>query len=516
MTAWTAGYAADIEYQTSFIREQSPSWLYLTCLINGFEPPPLDGAFTYCELGCGQGQTLNILAAANPRGRFYGIDFMPAHIVGARTLATQAGLDNIEFLENSFEELVTEPFPDLPQFDFVTLHGVYSWVSPANRAFLVRFLARRLKPGGIAYVSYNSMPAWAPGLPLQRLLIERAALTPGRRDQQILQGIALIRDLAEVKAGFLENNPFLNRLIKNKDTSDVGYLVHEYLNEHWQPLYPNDVARDLSDAKLDFVGSADVLTAFPELTLTAEQRALLNRLDAPQIREMVRDLMAPRTFRKDVFIRGARRLPADRQHWALRDMPLALVMPRGQINLMIRVPTGNASLNANVYEPILDALAERPRRVGELLELPALHEVSKAAPAEIAGMLCGLERTMPAAADPDPGTLDRVRRLNRAIIQQAPYTRHHQRTGLAAAGIGSGVYTNVIDSMACLALASGVPADPEALAPIVFQPLAERGEKLVHDGKPIIDEAESRKVLIELMEDFLKDKVPLYRQIGVM
>lgn len=37
----------------------------------------------------------------------------------------------------------------LPQFDFITLHGIYTWVSRENRQHIVDFIARYLKPGGI-------------------------------------------------------------------------------------------------------------------------------------------------------------------------------------------------------------------------------------------------------------------------------------------------------------------------------------------------------------------------------
>ena len=48
---------------------------------------------------------------------------------------------------------------DVP--DFVGLHGVWSWISNANRAAVVEFLRRKLKPGGVLYISYNASPGWA-------------------------------------------------------------------------------------------------------------------------------------------------------------------------------------------------------------------------------------------------------------------------------------------------------------------------------------------------------------------
>ena len=48
----------------------------------------------------------------------------------------------------------------LPDFDFMVSHGVLSWISPANRQHLVGAVTRRLKPGGLAYLSYNVTTGW--------------------------------------------------------------------------------------------------------------------------------------------------------------------------------------------------------------------------------------------------------------------------------------------------------------------------------------------------------------------
>ena len=59
-------------------------------------------------------------------------------------------------------------------------------------------------------------------------------------------------------------------------------------------------------AKLDWVGSANLVENFPELTLTAEQRAVAQRFDDPLLRELVKDMCLDRSLRHDVYrARGA-------------------------------------------------------------------------------------------------------------------------------------------------------------------------------------------------------------------
>src|SRR5687767_15966973 len=99
---WSQGYVTEVLYTEHFFRELSPAWLNYVATINGCQPRPLDPGFTYMELGCGLGQTVTLLAGAHPQGRFYGVDFNPAHVDWARRYAASGGIGNVEFLERSF------------------------------------------------------------------------------------------------------------------------------------------------------------------------------------------------------------------------------------------------------------------------------------------------------------------------------------------------------------------------------------------------------------------------------
>jgi len=106
MNDWASGYVKDVEYTSGFCRGQSPVVMQLACWINGIETAAVGEDFTYCELGCGKGLTSLVLAASNPRARFVAVDFNPVHVMHAASVARAARLENIEFLESSFEDLV--------------------------------------------------------------------------------------------------------------------------------------------------------------------------------------------------------------------------------------------------------------------------------------------------------------------------------------------------------------------------------------------------------------------------
>jgi hypothetical protein len=64
---WNSGYITDLDYTHGFYRELEPGYLSCAALFSGHLPPDTDSTFSYCELGCGNGLSTNIIASAWPR-----------------------------------------------------------------------------------------------------------------------------------------------------------------------------------------------------------------------------------------------------------------------------------------------------------------------------------------------------------------------------------------------------------------------------------------------------------------
>src|SRR5579864_8638012 len=114
---WTDGYVAEIGYTFGYCGELNPLRIALPFLNAALTPPPIA---TACELGFGQGISVNIHAAASPIS-WHGTDFNPGHAAFAQSLAQAAG-SGAQLFDQSFAEFCARP--DLPDFDFVALHGV--------------------------------------------------------------------------------------------------------------------------------------------------------------------------------------------------------------------------------------------------------------------------------------------------------------------------------------------------------------------------------------------------------
>ena len=519
MSTWSDGYVSDIEYVGIFYHHQTPSLLNFVCLFNGVEPPAIDDGFDYCELGCGQGATANTLAACNSRGRFHAVDFNPAHIAHARALASEAGLTNIEFHEKSFRQMLDARADALPQFDFITLHGIYTWVGPETRREIVEVLSRCVKPGGVVAVSYNSLPGWTGGIPIQHLLMEHARHGRQRSDRQIEDSIRFAVELKEANALHLQGNPFLDAVAEKVNQGNRGvrsYLAHEYLNATWNPMFSADVGRELSEAKLDYVATADPFESILNLTLTSQQQALLQRFDSTAMRETVKDYCIQRHLRNDIFVRGARRLSVVDRDERLRGLTLALTVSRQNARFTFQVPIGEAKVAPETYTPMFDALAEGPRTVGDLIDLQGVSGRPDANPVDVAGFLVGSGQAMPRVSADDTKDDSDAKRFNRAVAARGRSAGAPGRAALAAPVIGTGLPANSVERLVYDGLASGLKADADALSRHVWQPMAGRGEAVIKDGKPIVEEAESLVALRGHIEGTLDRMVPLWQRLGAI
>ena len=448
MASWSHGYVSDVEYLPGFYADQAPGHLQLACLIKGVEPPLKDRSFEYCELGCGQGTTACLIAAANPQAKIVAIDFNPAHIARARRNAADYGLDNIEFVESSFDEL--DHFDNLFNFDIITLHGVWSWISNHDREAIVNFLKKAVKPGGLVSISYNSMPGWTSILPFQKMIFEHSNLASERSDQRVIKSLEFIEKLQKLGCQTVANEKFFGRFRStNKmrtEQDHAVYLAHEYLNKNWEPLYHVDTVRLLESAKLNFVSSATILDNFSDLMLTPEQKELTDQFPQGPMREMIKDYFVNRPFRRDIFIRGAQHIHDKRRDELLSDFALALTVDASSAKFTINTPAGEAKLPENQYLPIFEALSLRPHTLGELTNAFKQKNIKIPSMVEIAGILVGTNQALPLPW----GLKDEYNYITHKFNSKAivpVIERENSVAAIASSLAGSGINLNAIESI---------------------------------------------------------------------
>eukprot|EP01037_Dinobryon_pediforme_P015255 gene15255-15403_t len=463
MSVWGAGYVTDIAYKPGYYPDQSPWHLALCASIVGakIDFPYPDDPFSYLELGCGQGLGAILLAGANPHWRVTAIDFNPAHIVSARKMAAAAGLTNVTFLEADLSTLCDEPdFALVPEADMVSMHGVWSWVAPEVRQGILRLLKARVRAGGLVHVSYNALPTWQGAIGLQRLVRQAGLRQKVRSDRQAQAGLELARELAAVNADNLVNQKVTNDTLELFKVMPDTYLAHELMNSSWQPCFHADVAEAMSEAKLDWVGSAHLRDNFPTLVLTEPQRAIVDRYDDPMMTELLKDTCISRGLRSDIFIRGVNKMSAGARDATLGALSIGLKVRPAEFRYQIELPIGTVGMNEPFYGAIVAALANGPMRLDRLGAQPGL-EGKPCSPVEVAGMMLGCEQ---AELVPCPGAAlsEQALRTNRMVVEtQVDVEKLGWNTALVSNRLGGGVRCPAIEAFVIGQLAEAPGSGPD-------------------------------------------------------
>ncbi len=510
---WSYGYFTELNYTHGYYRELSPAMLRIACLAAGIKPQ-VEGRLTYLELGYGQGVSVNIHASAAD-GSFWGTDFNPAQAVHAKELAAASGAD-LHLFDDSFEELAART--DLPEFDVIALHGIWSWISDANRKTIVDIIRRRLRPGGIVYVSYNCLPGWAPAIPLRQLLTLYGDYGGGQMagPQGTIEGaLQFSGDVLKAGSLYFRDNPSAANHFERLSKQSRQYIAHEYLNADWHLAHFSDMARSLGEAKLTYAGPARLLDRVDGLHLTDDGRTLLNGIGHPVLKETVRDYLVNQRFRCDVFVKGARRLTVPEQRDAWNAQSFVLTTGQEEIPKKLRMPIGEAELPEKSYDPVIAALSEcdyAPKSMAELMANPKLQGMKPNEVVEVLMVLVGAGHASPAQTVTD-GIAERCRTLNRHICRRALVST--DLNVLASPVTGGGIFVPHPHQLFILALEQG-KTDAASLGSFVWEFLDSVGERLVRDGQRVESPEENLKELTITAQKFLTGARPLLTALQVI
>lgn len=495
MSDWSHGYDVSVGYSYGFYREMAPDWLDFCAWIGGFEPPQrTDGRFRYIELGSGQGFGLCLLAAANPEADFIGIDFQADHIEHSVDLAKSAGLSNVRFVQADFLDLARQWPEDFGTFDYVTLHGVLSYLTAELREAVVRCLAHAVAPGGLVYASYNAQPGCLSTIPLQHFA-RRIKESTGRQGSAAVEDtIATMDRLSGANAPVFNALPALKSRLAELKTRDQSYLVHEYLSETWTIFWHSDLAREFREAGLDFVASATLADNLVREFLPAPLYDLISEQEEEGVRQDLEAFILNQAFRRDVFCRGAKPRPnSDAAHWRMR--LAASLDPSFSLNF--ETCFGRISWDPAVFAAIVGSVADGPKSLDQLFALP---NSTNWKPRHI--LLLLLHATVLAPEARRTGDAIAAERFNavvaRAVCEGAPYRQ------IAAANLGSGINADASD---LLMLDAWIQAGGKADAATLAGEFVARAEKLPGTST---EDAPQRAAA------FVERTLPLWRQLGAV
>lgn len=513
MSSWTSGYVADLGYTHGFYRELTPALLSLVALARGQHAPEAASPLEYCELGCGQGLSMNLLAAANPQVRFHATDFNPSQIAGARALAAEAGLNNVTFYDTSFSVFADEP--GLPeQFDIISLHGIYSWINAEMRAVIVDFISRKLKVGGLVYISYNCLPGWSAAAPMRHLMYLHGKAQGGPTGSRLQPALDFVESMQKSGAAYFRSIPGMDQRLDRLKGQNRNYLAHEYFNDAWDLFYHSDVVRDLDAAKLTFLGSAALLEQVDAVNLTADQQQIMAGIADPVLRETVRDYMMNQQFRRDVFVKGPVPLTPRLAQDAWLNQRFALSTRRDDIELKVKGTLGEATLQEDVYGPLLDKLADGPKTVKEMVADPAIAGLGWARLQQAFVVLAGAGHLQPCLPAKDDAKRARsTKAFNQAVMQRARDSADLQF--LASPVTGGGLTVARFQQLFLLALSEG-KKQPDEWADLVWQVLNGQGQRIIKEGKTLDTPEENLAELKAQAATFAEKQLPVLKSLQVI
>ena len=134
-------------------------------LVDGL-PARLERGIDVCDMGCGRGHAINLMAKAYPRSRFVGYDFSVEGIETARREAQRLGLDNARFETRDLTTL-----EDTDAFDLITAFDAIHDQAQPDR--VLTMIERALRPKGTflmvdikasSHLEDNRDLPWAPFL----------------------------------------------------------------------------------------------------------------------------------------------------------------------------------------------------------------------------------------------------------------------------------------------------------------------------------------------------------------
>lgn len=287
-----------VPYPT-FVQEQThPERMAIVSTIFGMAPAPLE-ACRVLEVGCGDGNNIIPLAYCWPHAKFAGIDLAEQPITRGQQAIADLGLQNISL---EVRDLTALP-ADFGEFDYIIAHGIYAWVPEFVRDGLLALCRSHLAPQGVAFVSYNAMPAGHVRRVTRDLMLFH---TRGIADaaEKVRQAAAILQFAAESTPRDDYFRQLMQERMKNILNSDTNALFHDDLSPYYEPVYFLEFLAHAAKHDLAYVAEADFFELSDSI-FSPEVRLQLDALSKgdPIRKEQYMDFFSGRAFRQTLLCR---------------------------------------------------------------------------------------------------------------------------------------------------------------------------------------------------------------------
>ena len=231
-----------------------------------------------------------------PNASFLGIDLSINQIAEGNKLLKTLALPNIELRCQDILD-----FNEETKFDFIIVHGIYSWVPAPVQEKILAISKKNLSPDGVAYISYNVLPGWHMRGMIRDMMLYHSSKFPDNASK-ISQAKGLLEFLSKSVQG--DKNPygiFLQSELELLKKQNDGYFFHEFLEENNFPVYFHEFSAAVNRNGLKYLGDSDVRTMSTR-DLTPEAQQLLTKTPSMIETEQYMDFLRNRMFRTSLIV----------------------------------------------------------------------------------------------------------------------------------------------------------------------------------------------------------------------
>jgi methyltransferase-like protein/SAM-dependent methyltransferase len=345
--------------------QSAPGHLAAVAHLFGMSTPDVSTA-RVLEIGCATGSNLIPFAAYHPNAEAVGIDLSPVQIGSGRTRVDKLGLPNLTLIVGDIADM---NLAQLGQFDYIVIHGVYSWVSDEVGEALLSAIRKLLVRNGVAYLSYNVYPGWK-----TKEVLRDAMLLVGGGGATAEVKVRAARSMINMLGDVAPPDSSLGRVIDEYQgaggTSRDYYLLHDELSTFNRPCYFLEMVERARMHGLTYMAEARPETMFAG-NYGDDVAARLNAQcgDSQMVLEQMLDFVADRTFRQSLLVHAecAPQIRYELDRGRYRNLHFAALLPAadGEIRLDYSRQDFGADGSSNVFtnDPALkaaiDALNDR-------------------------------------------------------------------------------------------------------------------------------------------------------------
>lgn len=284
-----------LAYPSKFFLQTHPDRLATLATLFGMTPHAVESC-RVLELGCGNGSNLISQAFGLPNAAFVGIDLGEKHILEAKQSASELELSNIEFHNLDLMDLSTA---DFGKFDYITAHGLFSWVPEPVRARTLFIFREMLNENGIGYISYSAFPGAHHRQMVQEMLRfhTRAVSEPAEKVGSAISFLGFLTENTSERDVF---GRILQHDLQRHKSHDAADIFHDDLSDINRAFYFHEFAGLLNDAGLQYLAEAE-LHAMGTHGLSADAKAFIESVPDIVEKEQYLDFLRGRIFRQTLF-----------------------------------------------------------------------------------------------------------------------------------------------------------------------------------------------------------------------